>query len=250
MRAHLSIHDQEYTADLLAGTDISLSFGPGGDNPNAFHITEAEVSPIVVGDFTGSVAKGSGANCDIIRFCAHGNTTHTECLGHITKNHESVGELLRTDFLTADLITVTLSSQGPDHFIGTESLRALPEKTAEAIILRSLPNDVNKKTRKWSGENPPFIAPEAMAMLVSKGYTHLLTDFPSVDPEEDDGALTAHHIWWQVPEAPRYSASITELIYVPDELPDGLYLLNLQFPKIMSDASPSRPVIFPLNRVK
>jgi hypothetical protein len=88
-----------------------------------------------------------------------------------------------------------------------------------------------------------------MALLVEKGYSHLLTDLPSVDPEVDGGALTAHHVWWNVPAAPRTQASITELIFVPNHVADGLYLLNLQFPKIMSDAAPSRPQLYSLHAV-
>jgi hypothetical protein len=43
---------------------------------------------------------------------------------------------------------------------------------------------------------------------------------------------------------PRYSATITELIYVPDGVEDGLYLLNLQVPNLRTDAVPSRPVLY------
>jgi hypothetical protein len=53
-------------------------------------------------------------------------------------------------------------------------------------------------------------------------------------------------VWWQYPANPRMHASITELIVVPENTQDGLYLLNLQFAPIESDASPSRPVIYPL----
>jgi arylformamidase len=52
-----------------------------------------------------------------------------------------------------------------------------------------------------------------------------------------------------VPAAPRTQASITELIFVPNHVADGLYLLNLQFPKIMSDAAPSRPQLYSLHAV-
>jgi hypothetical protein len=41
-------------------------------------------------------------------------------------------------------------------------------------------------------------------------------------------------------------ASITELIVVPEMLQDGLYLLNLQFAPIESDAAPSRPIVYSL----
>lgn len=246
MRTSLEWMGRTYQVDLDKGCDISLSFGPGGDNPNAFGIPSADIQPIQVGEFVGSVAKGSGANCDIIRFCAHGNATHTECIGHITKQHEFVGDCVRADFVMADLVTVELQECEGCMVLDAAALKSLPAKAAAAIVLRSLPNHPDKKRRNWSGTKPPYFTTEAMELLVAKGYTHLLTDFPSVDAEEDGGALAAHHVWWKYPEAPRHNASITELIYVPDEMVDGKYLLNLQFARIQSDASPSRPVLFQL----
>ena len=91
--------------------------------------------------------------------------------------------------------------------------------------------------------------PAALAWLADCGYTHLLTDLPSVDREEDGGALSAHHAWWNYPQNPRTNASITELIVVPTAAADGLYLLNLSFAPIESDAAPSRPVIYPLTAI-
>lgn len=241
---------QKYETDISQGMDISLSFGPTGDNPNAFGIPFADIQPIKVGDFVGSVAEGSGANCDIIRFCAHGNTTHTECMGHITREHEFVGDCIKAHFILADLVSVELREMDSDMVLNAAALNHLPDTGASAVVLRSLPNLTDKKNRNWSGTRPPFFTVEAMQTLVDHGYEHLLTDLPSVDAEEDDGALQAHHVWWQYPLNPRKSASITELIYVPDEIEDGLYLLNLQFSKIQSDASPSKPILFRLNQKK
>jgi hypothetical protein len=43
---------------------------------------------------------------------------------------------------------------------------------------------------------------------------------------------------------PRLGATITELIYVSEEVTDGLYVLNLQVPNLRTDAVPSRPILF------
>lgn len=75
---------------------------------------------------------------------------------------------------------------------------------------------------------------------------HLLIDLPSVDKEHDGGKLTAHKTFWNYPKAPRKEATITEMIFVPNAVKDGLYLLNLQVAPFENDASPSRPVIYPL----
>jgi kynurenine formamidase len=120
-----------------------------------------------------------------------------------------------------------------------------------------LPNPLSKRQAVWSGNDAPYFEPEALSFIRDQGIQHLLTDFPSVDPEEDDGRLSAHHEWWGVPQRitsgnvlgvseahPRYSATITELIYVPEAVADGLYLLNLQVPNLRTDAVPSRPVLY------
>ena len=41
--------------------------------------------------------------------------------------------------------------------------------------------------------------------------------------------------------------TITELIYIPNEVIDGEYLLNLQFMPIENDAAPSRPILFKID---
>ncbi|MBS3914872.1 MAG: cyclase family protein [Bacteroidetes bacterium] len=240
------IGELSFKTDLRHGRDISLSFGPGGDNPSAFGIPSAKIAPIRIGDFVGSVDLGSGANCDVIEFCAHGNATHTECIGHITPTHENVGDCLHQIFFTADLITVQMENIKGESLITNSILKQIPDNRAEAIIIRTLPNDMDKRSREWSGNQPPYFHPEAILQLRNAGYLHLLTDLPSVDPEEDEGLLKAHHVWWNYPDAPRMQSSITELIFVADDIPDGRYLLNLSFPKIRSDASPSRPFLFPL----
>jgi hypothetical protein len=60
-------------------------------------------------------------------------------------------------------------------------------------------------------------------MIVNLGYEHVMIDTPSVDREVDEGKLACHHIFWDYPDNPQTHRSITELIYVPDSVKDGLY---------------------------
>ena len=87
-----------------------------------------------------------------------------------------------------------------------------------------------------------------MTYIVSLGIEHLLIDLPSVDKEHDEGRLKAHKIFWNFPQNIRTNASITELIYVPNQVEDGTYMLQIQFPKFKLDASPSRISIWALNK--
>jgi hypothetical protein len=42
----------------------------------------------------------------------------------------------------------------------------------------------------------------------------------------------------------RLNSTITELIFVNNEVKDGSYLLNLQIASFENDASPSKPILF------
>ena len=126
---------------------------------------------------------------------------------------------------------------------------ALEPGEAEAFIIRTLPNTDDKCLRHYSGTNPPYMAAEAMEWLVEQGVEHLLIDLPSVDREEDGAVLAAHHAFWQYPEATREGATISELIFVNNLIVDGLYLLNIQVTSLELDASPSKPVLYALEKV-
>src|SRR5262249_2765989 len=117
----------------------------------------------------------------------------------------------------------------------------------EAVVVRTLPNDPSKRTRRYGADGfPPFLSIESIAYLTGRGVVHLLVDIPSVDKMHDEGLLTVHHRFWQVPEGShtltvdsRRDRTITEMIYVPDALPDGPYLLDLQVPAFATDVAPS-----------
>jgi hypothetical protein len=49
-----------------------------------------------------------------------------------------------------------------------------------------------------------------------------------------------------LPDVDIYPRTVTELIYAPDPIPDGHYLLNLQVAPLLADAAPSRPVLYPV----
>ena len=121
---------------------------------------------------------------------------------------------------------------------------ALDGKKPEALVLRTVANSQLKLNRNWSNTNPPYISAEAMQWLVAQGVDHLLLDLPSVDREVDGGALAAHRAFWNYPENTQAHRTITEMIYVSNEIFDGPYFLNLQIAPFENDASPSKPVLY------
>jgi hypothetical protein len=128
--------------------------------------------------------------------------------------------------------------------------------TPRSLIVRTLPNTDEKLTREYGTDNadamniPPYFTQEAMRYIVECGFTHLLCDLPSIDRIYDGGKLFNHRIFWNVePESKeitdktRVGSTITELIYVPNEVADGRYILNLQIAPFEADAAPSRPML-------
>jgi arylformamidase len=247
----LSYHGRTFHFDAAAPLDIALPLAPGPDQVNCFWAEPVEIDVIRVGSFVGSVAEGGSTNYKRVHLTPHGNGTHTECYGHISPDPAATLPNCLTRFLFVAWVVSVAPRARPDGDLVVELADVLPLLQAapvppEAVILRTLPNDAAKRRRQYSGQNPPYISAELAQYLVDTGVEHLLLDLPSVDRELDAGVLAAHHIFWQYPDNIRRSATITELIFVPDAVPDGLYLLNLQVTMLQLDASPSRPVLYAL----
>jgi arylformamidase len=225
---------------------LSIPLQDGDDQPNCYYAPKFHSEAVVMGDFIGDISKGGPVNYRNVFFNPHGNGTHTECVAHIAQIDINIHEALTTSFCLAQIITVqaTLLESG-DQVIMAHQLSASILPKVEAVIFRTSPNSADKAHRQYSGTNPPYFDAAVCQILKEAGIQHILTDLPSLDREEDGGLLQAHKAFWNVPEQPRLHATITELIYVPDHIPDGIYLLNLQIAPFGLDAAPSRPVIFP-----
>ena len=70
---------------------------------------------------------------------------------------------------------------------------------------------------------------------------------------EDNGILGNHRIFWgdgknyDTNINPNSLNTITELAYIPNEIDDGFYFLNIQLPRFKCDAAPSRPLLMRVN---
>jgi arylformamidase len=144
-----------------------------------------------------------------------------------------------------------------DLVIAKEDLKSQLEHVKseflKGLIIRTLPNNESKKSQDYMKELPCFFSIEAMEYIVSLGVQHLLVDSPSVDRLFDEGHLSAHNIFWETkgkkfnPAA--QNKTITEMIFAADSLENGQYLLNLQIPAFVSDAAPSRPILYKINEL-
>ena len=246
MIANITHKEKTFKVDLTQPIDISLPLKDGNDNPNAWYVPDVKMEAVVMGDWVGEVKKGGSVNFFNIFFNPHGHGTHTECVGHISKEKESINECVKTFFFTTQLISIEPTQQDGDLIITRAQIEQVIEPQTESIIIRTLPNGKDKKNKAYSNTNPPYLKKEAADLLRELDIKHLLIDLPSVDKEQDGGALAAHHAFWNYPNNTRMDCSITELIYVPSSITDGHYLLNLSFAPFHNDASPSRPTLYAL----
>ena len=234
---------QTLTATLDQGYCLAIPLDHAHPQPNAYAAPLYEAAPHKSGDWIGDTRTGASVNFYDLRINPHGNGTHTECVGHISKERYSVHQSLGSGFWLAQLISVfPVKLDNGDRVI--DQLEWADE--VEALIIRTQPNFPDKMVRHYTGTNPPYLHHQLAQKMRESNIMHLLLDLPSVDREEDGGALLAHKAFWNYPETPRLDATISEMIYVDNVIPDGLYLLEIQMPAIELDASPSRPYIYPL----
>lgn len=253
MKVRVTYAGRSYEVDLDKPIDISLPVDASSPGPNAFYAERPHFEPYRSGNFVASVQEGGSVNSYNVTFNPHGNGTHTECRGHITKAWEKITDTLQVSHYIAKLVSINPKERNGDQVVSKSQIEDVLQghKVPQALIIRTIPNNTEKRVRKYSGQNPPYIEPEAMEVIVAKGIEHLLIDLPSVDREEDGGAVASHHIFWGLPSGQnRAHCTITELIYVQDGTEDGTYLLDLQRASFELDCAPSRPVLYELKLVE
>ena len=266
----LTIAGRHWRVDSSRAHDISIPLDFSGAQPNFFGAARASSAPLVAGSFIGDVRQGGSCNCATYSLTPHCNGTHTECVGHVTGELVGVRGIAVPPFVTARLVSLlpelandSKETTEPAPKVGDglitaralmHALRDVRLQDTDALVVRTLPNDASKLSRSYGPQiPPPYFTAEFMHMLVEANIQHLICDLPSVDRAEDEGRLTAHRIFWGLPpqatdaqRAKRPRATITELAYIDESIPDGLFLLNLQVAPFEADAAPSRPLLLPL----
>ena len=266
----LAIGDESFTVLADQAIDISIPLDFHGDQPSHFGAPPASATALESDGFTGDTREGGSCNCEVLTITPHCNGTHTECIGHITAERISVSGLALDPLISTALVSVEAvpaedsdeTSEPPagkgDRFVTAAGLGLALQKLhgvpVDALLIRTIPNGADKKSRNYSEPPiPPYLSHEAASLLVSWDIKHLLTDLPSIDRSHDQGRLAGHRLFWGLePEeqnadnARRPEATLTERVYVPDEVADGLYALSLQIAPFVTDAAPSRPVLYPL----
>ena len=257
MIATLELGGKTRQVDLSAGHGLAIPIDRSGRHPRFFTQEPVRFETLSGDGFTGRVADGGSCNVDSVHLIPHCHGTHTEGVGHITRAAEAVQTALPEGLIAAAVCSVSDAGAGSDQPAGPGPIidaAALDwPDWVEALIVRTLPNDPEKCQRDYARHPAyPLLSIEAMTAIATGGIRHLLIDTPSVDAANDGGRLAQHRRFWgmkpndQQPPPERVGCTITEMIFVPDAVPDGLYLLSLGVGQLHCDASPSAPTIFPL----
>ncbi len=237
-----------FTTDLKAPIDISIAIG----DVRCYYAPAVNALPVEIGDFIGSVKMGSSVNYFQLTSCPHGQGTHTECIGHITEQNQSINQVNKEFHFVGMLVSASVTKQqNGDLVVMKDDIeKSFLKKPidVDACIIRTIPNAKEKIGKDYSGTNPPYLDVEVIKFLKANGIRHLLVDLPSVDKEVDGGALVCHRTFWDSEISQDSKSTITELVYIPEAVVDGLYLINLQVSPLEMDAAPSRPLLYKLQK--
>ena len=251
MIAEININNEKFKVDLNNPIDLSLT-SKVEKSFKAWYVDEIKINPIKNGDFIGSVNEGGAVNFREILINPHGNMTHTESVGHISKEKINVNKLLKTNNFLAQLITIkpqkiiNKNKKEVDQIISLKQIKNKIIPNIQALIIKTQNNYDELTKKNYNHTNWPFLAESSASYIRSKGIQHLLIDQPSIDKEFDEGKLLAHRAFWNYPNEIDSKKTITELIGIPNHVKDGRYLLNLTLANIENDAVPSRPIIYEL----
>ncbi len=269
MHLNLELYGKRYRIATESPMDLSIPLHFNGPQPNTYDVPIATAAAVEAGQFIGDTRRGGSCNFETYTMIPHCNGTHTECIGHLSFERISIHKTLRETLFPAVLTSVQpvqalnssetyhLRKEESDFLITANALRTAlvnaDNSFLRALIIRTLPNDSTKMSRRYAEAPAPFFSIEALEFIRSLDVEHLLVDVPSLDRARDEGKLSAHRIFWDMPPMTHDVSltahslrTITEMIYVDDSISDGKYLLNLQIASFVADAAPSRPILYSL----
>jgi kynurenine formamidase len=275
LNARIPVGSGEVSIDLAKPVSLAIELDFSQPQPRHFGAPAASSRPFAVPGFSGSVDQGASCNCHVQTLIPHCNGTHTECVGHLTREKVDAHRVAPLGLLPAVLLSVEPieaaaasrarsreDTEPPPHpgdlLITRSALETAWSKLTlpfepRVLVLRTLPNRPEKQHQDYTDQVPPYLSRQAAEWLIARHIEHLVVDLPSIDRSYDEGRLTAHRIFFGLPagstalaQATRPRATVTELAFIPDSAADGPYLLELQVPALGGDAVPSRPLLYRL----
>jgi arylformamidase len=250
MKASIELFNRVYHFDLGSGHDITLTLDHTSSTPKCFYAPNLRIEAVKTDHFIGDISQGGIVNFKNVMINPHGNGTHTECVGHIIDGSYYISDALQKHHWISQLISVrpTILENGDSCILLSDIKKAWTRSEhVDALIIRTLPNNLEKQHLDYSGANPTYVDEAAMQHINDSGVLHLLIDLPSVDREEDGAKFAAHKAFWSNGLGDYNSKkTITELVFIDNKIEDGLFLCGIFPLRLIMDASPSRVVIYAL----
>ena len=226
--------------------DLAQRLDGAARDAQFFDASPARSAPMTQGAFIGDTRAGGSCNVRVWTLNPHCNGTHTETVGHLTHDDVAIGELLPSAPMLAQLLSVNADTQGE---IPSNTVVDHVSHDVTALVLRTHDGDTKQTPQTY-----PVLAAAAMRSIAAAPIQHLLIDTPSLD-RADDRTLLNHRVFWGLPSTGRDASvathptrTITESIAIPRAAPDGVYLLCFGAANWASDAAPSRPTLYSLER--
>ena len=260
--AEITLEEKKYKIDLNKFYDLSIPISMDSKSPSFYDEKPLKIKYYKDGNGkVWNLNEGSSCNVPVIDLNIHCGSTHSECRSHITKENIYISDILDNSFIPCLLISLV-----PQNKLGNDSyhynidsndfiidklalynkLNNFKNSNIKALVVRTLPNDIDEIILKNYDSDPNcFFSNEAIKYLVSFGIEHLVVDTPSIDKLNDGGTLGNHKIFWDLNKKGNKN-TITELAIIKNEINDGQYLLCLNILNLKLDASPSRPLIYPI----
>ena len=265
MIIYIEHNSQKFIVNTKDFIDLSIPYNFDGPQPNFYDVSPGRLNALKIKHSSYLVSEGAGCNVPEVSLNIHCTGTHTEYVGHLLDVKGAVSSYIQDIIMPAGLITVEsipfIDCQDNYHVNVNEMEAVICKKNIElqfqklqknkitTLVIRTLPNPIEKKYYSYSKNIPPFFTNDAIIFLIENNIQHLVVDLPSIDRMQDDGILGNHRIFWSKCSDPESKVShdslgtITELAYIPNHVKDGFYFLNIQTPHFQCDAAPSRPIL-------
>tara|TARA_B100000676_G_scaffold6411_1_gene5851 strand:- start:198 stop:956 length:759 start_codon:yes stop_codon:yes gene_type:complete len=240
-------NNKVFSVDTDKGIDLSIRNDFSGRAPTFYGSEQPRYKALRSGNFVGNIKEGGSCNVPVVTLDIHCTGTHTESISHVIDSEVKISDVCPNGMIPAYLVSVELceaNKTNESYHSGIENDKLITKKelkdntpgSCSGLIIRTIPNDDSKKTRDYDLKPAPFFTNDAIDHINELGVKHLLVDIPSIDKANDGGQLGNHKKFF------KQGKTISELLFIPNDLKDGFGFLQIQIPNWGLDAAPSRPI--------
>ena len=249
MVTEIHYNNKVFSVDTDNGIDLSIRNDFSGRAPTFYGSEQPRYKALRSGNFVGDIKKGGSCNVPIVTLDIHCTGTHTESISHVIDSEVKITDVCPNGMIPTYLVSVELCEANEtnesyhsdivnDKLITKKELQKNIPESCSGLIIRTIPNDDSKKTRDYHLKPAPFFTNDAIDHINELGVKHLLVDIPSLDKANDGGQLGNHKKFF------KQGKTISELLFIPNDLKDGFGFLQIQIPNWGLDAAPSRPIFY------